>query len=218
MATPRRSRLQPALLLSGFVVVGTACAPQQPAPTRAAGFDTTQVDTVSVATMRAYGATLDYDSVLGAADAQPLFVKGVHRYGFAKIEPERGAYRIDTAALARGRIIARISSESAYAALGLGPGMNWWWVDKKGGKWRSIIYSEARNEKMVNILDSLQSHPGHEWRQSIARFVFLDTLVAAWGVSDNRCVPFFPSHLSSWPPSYWRLERAQPWRTPGTTR
>lgn len=214
MATPKPSRLQATLLVSGFVA-GITCAPQppQPAPTRAAGFDTTHVDTVSVATMKAYGTTLDYDSVLGAADAQPLFAREGRRYGFAKIEPERGTYRLDTLALARGRIIARISSESAYAALGLGPGMNWWWVDKKGGRWRSIIYSEARNEKRVNILDSLQSHPGYEWRQSIARFVFLDTLVAAWGVSDRRCVPMLPLPLS-----YWRLERAQPWRTPGTTR
>lgn len=216
MATPRTSRLQAALLLSGIV----ACAPQQPGPppTRAADFDTTQVDTASVATMRAYGVTLDFDSVLGAADAQPLFAREGRRYGFAKIEPERGAYRLDTAAAARGRIIARISSESAYAALGLGRGVNWWWVDKKGGKWRSIIYSEAQNQKSVNILDSLQSHPGHEWRQSVARFVVLDTLVAAWGVMDNKCVPRLPVPLSSWPPAYWPLERAQPWATPGTLR
>ena len=85
--------------------------------------------------------------------------------------------------LIRGRILARVSSESAYAALGLGPGMNWWWIDRKGGKWRSIVYSEARNERSIKILDSLRPHPSYPWRQSIARFVFLDTVVAMWHYS-----------------------------------
>ena len=214
MRAPKASRLQAALLLLAPAVAGSACGRgAEPAATKGASFDTTQVDTVSVATMRAYGTTLNYDSVLGAADAQPLFVKGGYRYGFAKIEPERGAYRLDVAELARGRIIARISSESAYASLGLGPGMNWWWIDKKGGRWRSIVYSEALNTRSVTIVESLRSHPGYPWRQSIARFLFLDTLVVMWSISDRQCVP-----SKSLPDSYWLLERAGPWRTPGAVR
>jgi hypothetical protein len=185
----RNSTLQVGLLLFASAVAGTACARQpQPPPTRAASFDTSGVDTVSVATMMAYGGTLDYDGVLGAADSQPLLVRHGRRVGFAKIEPEKGAYRLDSADLARGRIIARIASESAYAHLGLGPGMNWWWVDKKGGRWRSIIYSEALNVSSAQILDSLGSHPGYVWRQSIARFMLADTTAAMWG-SCGRCCP-----------------------------
>src|SRR2546425_168574 len=152
-------------------------------------------------------------AALGAADAQPLLVKGGLRYGFAKIEPVRQPQPLDTAALARGRILARISSESAYAALGLGPGMNWWWIDHKGGTWRSVVYSEARNERSIKILDSLRPHPGYPWRQSIARFVFLDTVVAMWHYSGGHCVP--TSNLPAW---YALLEKAAPWRTPGPPR
>lgn len=186
MGTPRLAQLQVALLLFTSVVAGTACPPQPP-PTLAASFDSSSVDTVSVATMKTYGATLDYDGVLGAADSQPLLVRQGRRVGFAKIEPERGAYRLDTVDLARGRIIARISSESAYAHLGLGPGENWWWVDKRGGKWRSIIYSEVLNAKSAQILDSLGSHPAYVWRQSTARFMLRDTTVAMWGTCGKCC-------------------------------
>jgi hypothetical protein len=187
MGTSTRAQVQGTLLLFAAAIAGTACPPR-PAPTRAASFDTSGVDTVSVARMRAYGTTLDYDGVLGAADSQPLLVRQGRRVGFAKIEPEKGAYRLDTSDLARGRVIARITSESAYAHLGLGPGTNWWWVDKRGGKWRSIIYSESRNERSVQILDSLWSHPGYVWRQSTARFMLSDTLVAMWG-NCGRCCP-----------------------------
>ncbi len=188
MGTPTLAQVRIALLLLfAPAIAGTACPPQ-PAPTKAAGFDTSSADTVSVATMKAYGATLDYDGVLGAADSQPLLVRQGRRVGFAKIEPEKGAYRLDTSDLARGRIIARITSESAYAHLGLGPGANWWWVDKRGGKWRSIIYSEALNARSAQILDSLGSHPGYVWRQSTARFVLGDTTVAMWG-NCGKCCP-----------------------------
>jgi len=212
MTTPWRSQLRSVRLLFGLALVSTSCK-RGPAPSEAPGFDTSYVDTASVATLAAQGARLDYDTLLGAADAQPLLVKGGLRYGFAKIEPVRQPQPLDTAALARGRILARISSESAYAALGLGPGMNWWWIDHKGGTWRSIVYSEARNERSIKILDSLRPHPGYPWRQSIARFVFLDTVVAMWHYSGGHCVP--TSNLPAW---YALLEKAAPWRTPGPPR
>ena len=188
MATHRQLRLPAAVMLLAAAATTTACPPQPP-PTMAAGFDTTHVDTVSINAIQAYGMTLDFDTVLGAADRQPLFTKGGIRYGFAKIDPERGAYRLDTGDLARGRIIARIASESAYARLGLGPGVNWWWVDKKGGKWRSIMYSNALG-RSVQILDSLGTHPGYTWHQSTARIMLGDSTAYLWG-SCGKCCPKF---------------------------
>jgi hypothetical protein len=194
-----------------LILVGTGCPPryEEPAPTKAAGFDTSLVDTVSVASMAAYGARLSYDTVVGAADVQPLLIRNGVRYGFAKVEPERGAYRLDTNDLARGRIIGRVSSESAYAPLGLGRGINWWWVDRKGGKWRSAIYSETLNAKSVVVLDSVKSHPGYHWQQSIARIVLFDSTAALWGYTDSKCIPkFLPGMLPAW---YWQMDRAHPW-------
>ena len=186
MGTPRQLRLLATAMLLAMTAATTACPPQSP-PTMAASFDTTQVDLMPVDSIKTYGLTLHFDTVLGAADRQPLLVKGGLRYGFAKIDPERGAYRLDTSTLAHGRIIARVASESAYARLGLGPGVNWWWVDKKGGKWRSIIYSEGLNAKSVQILDSLGSHPGYRWYQSTARIMLGDTTAYLWGACGKCC-------------------------------
>lgn len=202
--TPRSSAWWPLTL-----VVATSMCQRPTARSRPMGLDTTNVDTASVATVARYGASLDYDTVLGVADAQPLFAKGNVRYGFAKIEPVKLASAFEVSDLARGQIVARISSESAYAGLGVGPGMNWWWVDHRHGQWRSIIYSEARNSTSRNVLDSLPSHPAYPWRQSIARFVILDTIVAAWQWIDGHCVRAF-----NFPLWYSRLEGAAPWRTP----
>jgi hypothetical protein len=193
------------VLLFGLMMGGTARAPE-PAKTQG---NPIQADTSLKATIRRHIRGLVFDSVLGAADAQPLLIREGRRSGYAKIEPEVNAYRGTLDSLALGRIIARISSESAYAPLHLGPGINWWWVDRKGDTWRSTVYSEALNTTYTTDLDSLRSHPGYEWKQSIARFVVLDTIVAMWGVYDRRCVPAI--RLTA---LYQFLERATPWATP----
>jgi len=194
-----------AVLLFGLMMGGTA----RPEPAKARGAKPIQADTSLSAVIRRHIRGLVFDSVLGAADAQPLLFREGRRTGFAKIEPEVNAYRGTLDSLARGRIIARISSESAYAPLGLGPGINWWWIDRKGDTWRSTVYSEALKRTKTTELDSLRSHPGYTWRQSIARFVVLDTIVAMWGVYDGHCVPALPL-----PALYQFLERATPWATP----
>jgi len=163
--------------------------------------------------IRAYAAKYAFDTVLGAADAQPLLVEGGRRSGWAKIEPRRDAYQLDATRLAAGQVIARISSESAYAPLGLSRGTNWWWIDQRGGggKWRSIVYSEASGQPTVTLLDSLVSHPDYEWRQSIARFVYLNPnpRVTIWHNFKNGCVLGTPVELAY----YRHLELADPWRT-----
>jgi len=212
MKRPRTLRRQLVLVVTAGLATGGAVAPPRQQPTRPVNVDLAQVDTPSLAQVRARAAKVVFDSVLGAADAQPLLITNGHRTGWAKIEPSRDVYHFDARTLALGQVVARISAESAYAPLGLGRGVNWWWIDRRGGKWRSVVYSEAGGRgKVLNLLDSLMSHAGVEWRQSIARFVFFDSTTAIWiNTLKGGCAPggFFPD----W---YWRLERAVPFLTPG---
>ncbi len=208
MGTPQTFRRQTVwLLLSAIAVSGVAHRPR-PALAGAATLTTSQSDTPSIRMIKDYAAKLAFDPVLGAADAQQLLVAGGRRFGWAKIEPRRDAVRLDATRLAEGQVVARISSESAYAPLGLGRGTNWWWIDRRGGdgKWRSIVYSEALNGRKITLLDALISHPGYTWSQSIARFVIADTIVMMWHSFLHGCVPSGPLPLA-----YLRLERADPW-------
>lgn len=212
MKRPRTLRRQLVLVVTAGLATGATVAPPRQQPTRPVNVDLAQVDTPSVAEVRARAAKVVFDTVLGAADAQPLLITNGRRTGWAKIEPAQDVYRLDSMELARGRVVARISAESAYTPLGLGRGLNWWWIDKRGGKWRSVMFSEARRGKTVlNVLDHLIFHPGYEWKQSIARFVFFDSTAAIWiNTLKSGCAPggVFPN-------SYLRLERAVPWPTPG---
>lgn len=207
MKRPRTLRRQVVLLVTAGLATGAAVPPLRQQPTRPVHVDSTQVDTPSLAEVRARAARVVFDTVLGAADAQPLLITNGRRTGWAKIEPARDVYRLDSIELARGRVVARISAESAYAPLGLGRGLNWWWIDKRGGKWRSVMYSEARRGKTVlNVFDHLIFHAGYDWEQSIARFVFFDSTAAIWINTLKGCAP--GGQFPAW---YWSLERAAPW-------
>lgn len=190
MKTPSRPLCQATTLL--FALVSITSAQQAPAP--------------SLEVVKARAAGVVFDTVLGAADAQPLLVRGGRRFGWAKIEPRQDAYELADSQVEHGLVIARISSESAYAPLGLGRGTNWWWVDKAGGKYRSIIYSETLDSKNAITFDSLKSHPGYTWHQSIARFLFSDIRVAQWIVIGPKCLTH--GTLAA---GYWDLDRANPW-------
>src|ERR1043166_1358002 len=88
---------------------------------------------------------LQFDSVLGAADEQLVDFQrvqiGTETARRARIEPEKGSYRLDTMDLASGRIIARLYSDVEVPKLGLGPWWTAWWIERKGpqGPWRSEI-------------------------------------------------------------------------------
>lgn len=199
MGTKWTFRRQAALLLLTALATGGT-----------ATISTAQADAPSIDMIQAYAARLVFDTVLGAADAQPLLVENGRRFGWAKIEPWRDAFLMDAARLAEGHILARIYSESGYPPLGLGRGANWWWVDKRGagGRWRSIVYSEDLKRGKTTLVDSLISHRGYTWGQSIARFVAVDSTIMMWHGIKNGCVPSGPLPLA-----YLRLERADPWGT-----
>lgn len=177
----------------GFValiaITGTAaCAPRHyetPAPTQ---FNPAQVhDTSAVpfGRIRAYAATLRFDTVRGAADSVLYdFAAGRVSPGgeWALIQPETGAWALDSTELAEGRIIARIKAQSVHAAQGYGPTWwTWWWVDKQGGHWRSVLLSDSLKPRVQETLYRT-THVGYEWRQSITRWT------TKWGTCDkNSC-------------------------------
>ena len=136
-------------------------------------------------------ASLRFDSTLGAADEQRLMVidtSGRHYGPLARIEPESGSYLLTEPQLAEGRIIARIHSERRYDKLGLDPGWNWWWVDKRGGRshtdWRSVFIT-SRGRKSVRRLDV--SEYDHQWKQAIARFLWREKDEGTWGTCGGKC-------------------------------
>jgi len=137
-------------------------------------------------------AGLRFDSTLGAADEQRLMViddSGRRLYGpLARIEPESGSYLLTEAQLEEGRIIARIYTERRYDKLGLDPGWNWWWVDKRGGprhtEWRSVFIT-SRGRKTERRMEL--SEYTHYWRQAIARFLWRERDEGTWGTCGSKC-------------------------------
>jgi hypothetical protein len=148
------------------------CYYETPRPTQFAGVD---VDNVAVDSIVKYGRGLDYDSVYGAADSQRVdFATGRIGSGdWAIIQPEKGAWALDEKELAEGRIVARIRSHSVYAPFGYGPWWTYWWVDKQGRQWRSLLISDSLKTRVHDTLPhttTYDTHVGYEWRQSVARW------------------------------------------------
>jgi len=133
------------------------------------------VDTVAFDSIRAYAHSLKYDTVLGAADESRMRFDTTGRSrpdtsgDLARIEPEKGAWRLDTIDLAQGRIIAR----NPYRQRALA---NRVWtvgylvvIDRKGGQWRTLLLSDSL---MTRFQDSVRvsNHGAYRWRQSLARW------------------------------------------------
>jgi len=150
--------------------------PSTPGPT---AFGAANITTVPLTTIQQFvGDSLHFDSTLGAADEQLVDFEriqiGTQRAKATRIEPETRSWAIDTADLARGRVIARIRSDAEVPSLGIGNWWTWWWVDRKGprGTWRSVFIPASERAKRVVLPDTLalEQHAPGQWRQGIARF------------------------------------------------
>jgi hypothetical protein len=138
-----------------------------PAKSPAPNFNPEKVLTVDLRTIRAYASALHFDSVLGAADSQLVdftFPQGqVTSTGSpSRIEPEMGAAYLTRDQLADGRIVARVRSQTVFAAQGIGPWWSYLWVDQRGPgrSWRSVLIpSEGLPTRVVSGL-LLHQHPG----------------------------------------------------------
>ena len=173
-------------LLPLTAVALTAACPhyyETPAPGH---FKRDQATTVPFDSIRAYAARLHFDSVLGAADVKLVnFTTGVIGPGgdSAWIEPEKGAWAVDSNELAEGRIIARIRTKTVHKPQGYGPNWwTWWWVyqDTARKAWHGVLLSDSMQTRDTEPV-SREFHPLDEWKQSIARW-----RGSKWGTCDNR--------------------------------
>ena len=150
------------------LVVG--CYYETPGPHH---FTRMQVTSVPFDSIRNYAATLKFDSVIGAADAARIdfATNKIGSGDSAWIQPEEGAWALDSNDLAEGRIIARIRTKSTvYAPRGYTPTKwTWWWVDKQHGVWRSLLLSDSLETRQPDSL-RLETHGSYAWHQSIARW------------------------------------------------
>lgn len=139
-------------------------------------FATARVDSIPFDSIRAYGESLKYDTVRYAADVKrvvfdtlPLRTRIADAGDSAWIEPEQGAWALDTNELAQGRIVARIKTAHFHPAFGYGLKWTWWWIDKRGGQWRSFYFSDSLRKGIPDSL-TIMRHVGYRWGQSIARW------------------------------------------------
>jgi hypothetical protein len=154
-------------------LAAVCCRYATPAP----HFSSQQVDNIPFDSVRAYANTLQYDTVLYAADMQHVAFDSVlgksprldPNGDLARIEPEVGAWALDSNQLAEGRIIARIKTTSFHRAFGYSPRWTWWWVDNRGGHWRSLYFSDSLARGIPDTL-RIMKHRGYRWRQSLARW------------------------------------------------
>ena len=101
-------------------------------------FTRLQVDSVPFEKVRAYVASLSFNTDLGAADAKAVDFAADSVLTTAgpdtiRIEPVIGAYRFDSVELAQGRIVARIWSDRIDSTTGIGPWWTYWWIDGASG-------------------------------------------------------------------------------------
>src|SRR5207302_591615 len=127
-----------------LALTAAECRYETPRPT---AFTRDQVVTVSFDSIRAYAARLHFDSLFGAADVRLVnFTTSVIGPGgdSAWIEPEKGAWAVDSNELAEGRIIARIRTKTVHKPQGYGPNWwTWWWVyqDTARKAWHGVLLS-----------------------------------------------------------------------------
>ena len=204
---PERAAVPVVMSVGMSLLVAIVCRGQRPMPRSTPGpstFGAANITTVPLTTIQQFvGDSLRFDSTLGAADEQLVDFEriqiGTERAKPARIEPEIRSYALDTADLARGRVIARIRSEAEVPTLGIGPWWTWWWVDRKGPRdtWRSVFIPESPRAKRVELPDTLalEQHAPGQWRQGIARFWIVrgayrgrdPVWIESWGTCGGCC-------------------------------
>lgn len=160
-----------AVVVAALVVM--CCRPYS---TPAAAFSSARVDSLPYDSLHAYAVGLRFDTVVGAADVRRVaFDTGLQMEHVAdagdsaRIEPEEGAWALDTSQLAQGRIIARVTTAHFHRPFGFGPRPTYWYVYKKDTSWRSLFLSDSLRRGIPGSL-RLTLHPSHRWTMSLSRW------------------------------------------------
>lgn len=151
------------------------------------------IEQVSRATVLEYARRVPYIEISG--DSQRLMLgtcPGDCRYGpLAHIDPASRSYELGDAALAAGRLLARVINVDtiAYPKLNLGPQDTvYWWVDGSGGRLRSVLVSSRPDVPPLVTGFAREAHPeqrkGFRWHQAQARFRWRDSDEALWVACD----------------------------------
>ena len=133
------------LLAAALLVGGRSAARfQVPGPTDKPRFPQL-VDSVPRALLVRYGQSLHYDTLPMARDVRytSTVVNGRPAFGRVVVEPELGAYRLDSLALDSGRIVARL--RVIGTPFNLPAGVTYIWVDRRHGQRRAYYVSENAN-------------------------------------------------------------------------
>lgn len=187
-------RLGRAVWWGALAVVGACYSELKPeAPPFGGGRQ--PIEQVPRGTLLDYARRIPYMEIAG--DSQRLMLGTCPadcRYGpRAHIDPVSRSYELGDAALAAGRILARVVNVDtiAYPKLNLGPQDTvYWWVDGggTGGQLRSVLVSSRPEAAPLVLGFSRVPHPeqrkGFRWRQAQARFGWRDTDEGLWAACD----------------------------------
>lgn len=112
------------------------------------------VEAIDRRELLAYASSLDFMEHTGDEQHLPAYQAGGKSIPgpFGQLAAPRGSNRQTSAALAEGRVLARIIVDAAYPPLGLTPGVNYVWADSVSSGWR-MTYVPADPEA------PLVSHP-----------------------------------------------------------
>jgi hypothetical protein len=180
----------------GLLLGPSAVAAQRPVQPRRIN-----IDSVSSAQFRAYIGDLRFATDTEAGDRQALLVghyPDSASYGpLATILPERNAHLGSVEQLRFGKIIARITNESAdsYPKLGLLPhAVTYWWVEynERAESGRSVFVTVDSGGNIigrtVSGLTIMRYHRGgFRVNQPLARFVWTNDDELAWGSCNGVC-------------------------------
>jgi hypothetical protein len=184
-----------------FAIAGSILAlPQVACGQQKSGEPRLVIDSVTSAQFRAYLHTLRFVPDTEAGDRQALLVghyPDSARYGpLAMILPEEESYEGSDEDLEHGKVIARISNESAdsYPKLGLLPhAVTYWWVEYDADRHRGrsvFIAVDADTNIIGRTVRGLEVIRDHKWfrvSQSLARFVWTSDDEFVWGSCSGHC-------------------------------
>jgi hypothetical protein len=176
-------------IFAGVLVCGAACARPSSTDTYASGTEappdslTNPLAADQRAAALEYARRLKFDSLPhGAGDRQRLTTRdSIARREvvgpLAQLLPERRTRGNAWAALERGRIVGRISSDGPYATLGLPAGISYLWIDSlrsTDSRGRAIVIPENPSvpATRLDVLYVPDPHAAHG-REPAARWIYV---------------------------------------------
>jgi hypothetical protein len=180
------------MTMLGLAMAGSvACAPRADTQVDSGAHAfTVPIERVSREDMLAYARRMHFDTSYAAADVRQLVWRERGRTvvgPYAEIAPERSAYRLSSAQLAQGRVIARVRTTGPIPPLGVPAGVSYLWVDSTRSGRRLIVIPESPTEPLRQLPLGIREHQDTTGRPMATRAAF--QLEAGGGVQ-MPCKPW----------------------------